>query len=114
MAKRKLTDADRQAIREMREGGFTNKALAEQFGVSEQTIIRICRPELYEKNLESNKQHYAKNAQQIYQTRKANAKSYKLQFHKENDAEIISHLEKKDNVQGYIRSLILNDIKEEN
>lgn len=110
MSKRKLSDEERRSIRELREQGLTNRALAEQFGVSIQTIIRTCRPDLYKKNLESNKKYHAKNTQQIYQTRKANAKTYKLVFHKTKDAQIIEHLDGQESVQGYIRSLISSDL----
>ena len=113
MSKRKLSDKERSSIRELRQQGLTNRALAEQFGVSVQTIIRTCRPDLYKKNLESNKQYHANNAQQIYRTRKANAKTYKLELHKTRDARIVEHLDNQGNVQGYIRSLILNDLGKE-
>lgn len=111
MSNRKLSDEERRSIRELREQGRTNKSLAEQFGVSVQTIIRTCRPELYKKNLESNRKYQAKNTQQIYQTRKANAKTYKLELHKSKDAQIIEHLDRQESVQGYIRSLISSDLK---
>jgi len=111
MARKRISEEDREAIRELRDLGITNKALAEQFGVSVQTVIRICRPDLYQKNLISNKEYQAKNAQRIYKTRKANAKTYKLELHKINDADIIEHLDNQKSVQGYIRSLISSDLK---
>ena len=109
--KHRLSDKSRAEIRALRQQGHTNKALAIQFGVSEQTIIRICRPDLYEKNLESNKRYQNKNSKQIYQACKANSKTYKLELHKINDADIINYLDSRDNVQGYLRSMIVNDIE---
>ena len=38
-------------------------------------------------------------------------KRYNLRLHKENDAAIIDQIEKQDNKQGYIKQLILEDIK---
>ena len=113
MAKRKLTDIERGQIRDLRAKGLSNSILAKQYGVSVSTIVRICRPELYKKNLESNKEYRKENGQQIYRTRKANSKTYKLEFHKINDAEVIAQLEKqgKGNMHDYIRSLIYQDIQ---
>ena len=113
MAKSKLTDKDKKNIRELREQGIGNKALADQYGVSVQTIIRACKPQSYKKTLSSNKRYREKNAQQIYQTRKENSKTYKLEFHKLNDAEVIAHINKQESFQGYIRALILKDIEKE-
>ena len=113
MARRKLTDAERGEIRELRDLGLSNSNLAKHYGVSVSTIVRICRPESYKKNLESNKEYRKEKGQQIYRTRKANSKTYKLEFHKINDADVIAQLEKqgKGNMQDYIRSLIYQDIK---
>ena len=111
MAKQKLKEAERITIKELHQQGISLTALAERFDVSYNTIKRICHPERYKQQLEINRQYQNRNRQQIYETRKANSKRYKIEFNKEKDAEIISHLEKQGNVQDYIRQLIYKDIK---
>lgn len=39
-----------------------------------------------------------------------NIKQLKLNLNKKTDADIIQHLDKKDNVQGYIKKLIRDDM----
>lgn len=41
-----------------------------------------------------------------------NVKQIKLNLNRKTDADIISHLETKDNVQGYIKDLIRHDKEE--
>lgn len=41
-----------------------------------------------------------------------NAKHISLKLNKNTDADILEHLEKRENVQGYIKSLIRADINE--
>lgn len=41
---------------------------------------------------------------------KTNVKQIKLNLNRKTDADIIDHLEAKDNVQGYIKELIRNDL----
>lgn len=40
-----------------------------------------------------------------------NAKHISLKLNRKTDADILEHLEKVDNVQGYIKSLIREDIR---
>lgn len=42
---------------------------------------------------------------------KENLKQYKFFCHKEKDADIIEHLEKQTNKQGYLKELIRRDIE---
>lgn len=42
---------------------------------------------------------------------KDNVKQIKLNLNKKTDSDIIRHLEATDNVQGYIKRLIRNDMK---
>ncbi len=44
---------------------------------------------------------------------KSNLRRFEIKFHNIHDAEIIEFLEKQENVKGYIKSLILADIKKE-
>lgn len=41
---------------------------------------------------------------------KTNVKQIKLNLNRKTDADIIDHLEAKNNVQGYIKELIRNDL----
>lgn len=47
----------------------------------------------------------------INDARKELYRNYRLALHVENDAEVIEQLDKKENVTGYIRQLVLRDIK---
>lgn len=111
MGKRKLSDDDREEIRKLAEEGFSYKKLASQYNVSIATIMRTCRPDIYEAHLEASKQYSAKNSQRLYQTRKAATRRYPLTFRINDDAAIIAHLDQQDNVQAYIRSLVEKELK---
>ena len=52
-----------------------------------------------------------KNVKRINDARKELYRNYRLALHVENDAEVIEQLDKKENVTGYIRQLVLRDIK---
>ena len=54
--------------------------------------------------------HSQKQLDYIKQYEKANTRQYKLRFHKVNDLQIIEHLDKQPNRNGYIRQLILKDM----
>lgn len=55
----------------------------------------------------------AKNqaSQRAIEHDKLHAKRIYLKLNKDNDADILAHLEKQDNKQGYIKELIREDIK---
>lgn len=57
------------------------------------------------------KKYQAKNVKRINDARKELYRNYRLALHVENDAEVIEQLDKKENVTGYIRQLVLRDIK---
>ena len=44
---------------------------------------------------------------------KTHTKQVHLKFNLESDADILNHLEQKENVQGYIKQLIREDMKKE-
>lgn len=44
---------------------------------------------------------------------KANCRNVIIRVHKDRDADIISHLQTKESMQGYIKALILADIAKE-
>lgn len=85
-------------------------ALAVRFGVSTATIMRICRPDYYERQKESNRKYQAQNQAQIAEQKKLQTKGYYLSFHVENDSEVISYLDNLDNTQDYVRQKVLEDI----
>lgn len=45
---------------------------------------------------------------------KKNAQYFSLKLSKNTDAEIIKHLQKQENIQGYLKRLIREDMKKEN
>ena len=67
-----------------------------------------CHATFFEK---SRKKYQAKNVKRINDARKELYRSYRLALHVENDAGVIEQLDKKENVTGYIRQLVLRDIK---
>ena len=108
----KLTDEQKLQIRKLRdEEGRSYPSLAAQFDVSQNTIIRICRPDYYKAGLKASLKYQEENIKDIYEKRKANYSFYRLTFHNEYDAAVIEVLNAQDNVQNYIRELILNDIQ---
>lgn len=110
MSNSKLTKEDKALIQQLWEQGHTYVELADRFGVTTATIMRTCRPETYQKHMAAVKSYNEKNSKQIYKTRKSTAKKYSLSFHMVNDAKIIEQLDKQENIQGYIRSLVEQDI----
>lgn len=85
-------------------------ALAVRFGVSVATIMRICRPDYYERQKESNRRYWVQNQAKIAEQKKLQTKGYYLSFHVENDSEVICFLDKLDNTQDYVRQKVLEDI----
>lgn len=88
-------------------------ALAAMFDVSAATIIRVCRPDYYERQKESNRRYQAQNQAQISELKKQQTKGYYLSFHVENDKEVISFLDELPNTQDYVRQKVLEDINKE-
>lgn len=89
-------------------GKFTHRALAEEYGVSRQTINRVTNPDYAAKEREINRER-TKTNQSNYKT-----KTYPpLTCHLEKDADIIEKLDSVKNRQGYIKGLVRKDIKME-
>lgn len=107
----RFTEAEKVEIRYKHEAGMPYAALAAKHGVSSATILRICRPDVYEKQLAANRKYQAGNVKKIVKARKGVYKSYRLAFHSENDARVIAHLDKQINVTDYVRQLVIGDIK---
>ena len=93
--------------------GYPLKNLAVMYDVSFNTVYRICNPEIYEAQKLKNKEYRLKNKEKIKLTEKNNYYSPKIKFHTINDKEIIEKLKEQDNLNNYIRTLILKDIESE-
>ena len=102
----RFTEDEKAEIRKAHDAGVPYAALAAQHGVSSATIMRVCRPDIYEKQ-----KYQADNVKKIIDARKGVYKSYRLALHTENDAKIIKQLDKQDNVTDYVRQLVTSDIK---
>lgn len=111
MSRNKLTEENKNEIRKLINEGYSKSALAAKYGVSRQTIHRIVSPEYYARNLAQAKQYQKENGKKIQQQRARTRRNYLISFHNENDADIIDHLDKQENVNMYIRDLIVEDIK---
>lgn len=111
MGKRKLTDQDKIAIRNLFEEGNKPASIAARFGVSRQTIHRVLNPDYYERNLSQAREYHRENSEQIQKRRANRRRDYKLSFSYKSDADVIDHLDKQENVNEYIRGLVVEDIK---
>lgn len=111
MARRKLSDQDKEEIRKMAAEGHTPAALALLYDVSRQTIYRTIDQDLYERTLAQSKEYYLDNTQQIREQRASARRTFLLSFHKEKDAAIIQQLDSQENVHDYIRTLVTKDMK---
>lgn len=110
----KLTEDQRAEIIKLREEKkISYNALAAQFGVSSNTIIRICRPEYYEQHKKASRE-YQKGNSKISQYRKENYKNFSLGFHIANDADVIEFLSEQENIQNYVRQKVREDINKRN
>lgn len=114
MRKPALTDEEKELIRKLHKDGMPYTALAARYNVSSATIMRACRPDIYEQHKAAVKNYNAINSREIYERRKTNSKRYALSLHLVNDADIIEHLDSQENVQGYLRELIQKDIEDQN
>lgn len=110
----RFTEAEKAEIRSDHAAGMPYAALAAKHGVSSATIMRVCRPDVYEKQLAANRKYQADNVKKINEARKTTYKNYRLSFHTENDAPVIEHLDKQDNVTDYVRQLVASDIGDKN
>lgn len=106
----KFTEDEKEDIRKAHDAGVPYKALAVKHDVSSATIMRICRPEIYEKQLAANRKYQANNIKKINAARKVTYKNYRLSFRSDNDAAVIDHLDKQENVTDYVRQLVTSDI----
>lgn len=109
----KLTEKDKSLIKKLRDQGLPCTAIAARFDVSAQTIRRICNPDYYERQKESNRKYRAEKSKQIDAQRAESTRRYQIRFHTVNDAPVVEQLNKQENVADYIRNLVLQDIKAE-
>lgn len=106
----RFTEDEKAEIRKAHDAGVPYAALAAKHGVSSATIMRVCRPDIYEKQKAANRKYQADNVKKIVDARKGVYKSYRLALHTENDATVISQLDKQENVTAYVRQLVTSDI----
>ena len=111
---KRISDEDRAKIKQLNKNGMSFVALAKEYGVTYQTISRICNPEKYKIQLEKNRQYAITNKEAVLNTRKRNQRRFSIVFTKSIDTEIIKHLETKENINDYIRTLILKDMAQNN
>ena len=108
----KLTDNQREDIRRLHnEVGVTYKDLALQFEVSYNTILRICNPDIYQKHLQGARKYQKENQKKIVDNNRAKLRRYFVVFNKQDDAEVISHIDAKENMSQYIKDLIVSDME---
>lgn len=111
MARKRLTEENKKEIRELSKLGHTQPGLAAKFGVSTRTIYRVLHPEYYEKELVRSMEYQRENTKKIRANRATARRDYRLSFGYKQDAEVIDHLDKQENVNSYIRDLIIDDMK---
>lgn len=109
--RKKLTDADREEIIRLNKAGLSYDALAIRFDVHYNTINRICNPEKYQLQKERNVESNRKNRGSVLKSRKENQRFFSLGLTKETDGDMIDHLEKKENVNAYLKSVIRSDME---
>lgn len=115
MRKKFLSSEIKEEIFQMHHtNGYPKKKLAELYDVSYNTIRRICDPKLYEKQKLKNKEYKAQNKAKIRETEKNNYYTPKIKFHKTNDKAVIAKLQEQENLNDYIRNLIIKDIETSN
>lgn len=115
MRRKKLTEEQRNEIREaFIKDHAPYSVLADKYNVSKNTILRICNPEKYEKQLEANKEYRKKNKDKINENIKNNYSKYTFIFHNVNDKDILKKINEQDNVSEYLKNLIKKDIEETN
>ena len=111
----RLSEADKILIKKLRnEERIPYAAIAANFGVSSATINRICNPDLAARQAEANRQYRARNKAKDLENQRKKYRNYRIRFHRDNDKEVIEHLDKQENVLDYVRQLILKEIKDTN
>ena len=117
----KLSEIQKEEIRKLKKEFNTSYAeLAGLYGVSYQTISRICRPDAYEQVLENNRMYREANKEAVknqksasYQKRKASHRRYEVSFHVEKDSKVIEFLDNQKNPQNFIRQCIYQSLEKE-
>lgn len=108
--RKKLSDEQRIKIRQLNASGMNYAALAAAYNVDYRTISRICNPQKYLKEKEKNRQYNKDNKDSVLRTRKETQRFFQLRLTKSKDSAIVRHLEAKDNVNDYLKTLILKDM----
>lgn len=108
--KKALTDAERKTVITMRNAGVPYAVIAARFNVSSNTIIRVCKPELYARQLETNRKYNTANAAALDARKRATTKRFSFFLNLSRDKDIIEHLASQENLTGYLRDLIRKDL----
>ena len=111
MGRSKLSDKDKMQIRKLSKEGYSRAALAAMYEVSTQTIHRVMNPDYYARNLARSVHYQRENADRIQKQRASTRREYRLSFSLKNDASIVRRLDREENINDYIRMLVLEDIK---
>ncbi len=109
--KQKLTEEQKAEIRTAHDAGASYPELAARYEVSAATILRVCRPDTYERQKAANRKYQSNNVKKITDARKGVYKNYRLTLHTKKDSAIITRLDSQPNVTGYVRELVSNDMK---
>lgn len=113
MARVIFTDEDKAKMIKQHDEGMSYAALAAIYGVAPITINRICNPDVAERQRKARQVYAEKTKDKKMERQKKNFRRYNVTFHNVNDKKIIAHLDNKDNINGYLRNLILSDIEQE-
>ena len=110
----KISPEDKHTIRVLHEESKVSyKDLARQFDVSYNTIRRICEPDVYERHLQRAREYQKENQKTISAEYRSKYRRFFLSLHKFEDKAIIEHIESHNNVNQYLRDLILKDMGEQ-
>lgn len=109
--KPKLTPEQIDSIPRRHANGQTDQQIADEFGVSAMTIFRHRNKDYYEKHKQAAKEYQRSHADDLRSKRKADREVFTLTYHKENDQLIIEKLRSVENIQNYVRQLIIADCR---
>ncbi len=108
----KLTEEDKQTIRYLHhEVGASYRDLSLRYEVHYNTILRICNADAYAKHLDRSRQYQKENNKTITAQNRSKQRRCYFTLSKKDDAAIIAYIDAQDNLNQYIKELIVNDMK---
>lgn len=106
-----LTESQKEEVRiRYANEKITYAALAAEYGVHQNTIIRICNPEYHQRTLAGNRKYFADHKKEAIESHESRYRNFHIAFYHGKDDELIAFLEKQKNVTDYVRQCILRDI----